>query len=57
MSFFTFPELCVSQARVALFVKCLSAGDVVPRVAVGAGLSGHKHLRSVSCHFLQVKLP
>lgn len=41
----------------ALFVKGILADDIVPRVAVGAGLSGHKHLRSVSCHFLQVKLP
>lgn len=41
----------------ALFVKCTSAGDIVPGVAVGAGLSGRKHLRPVSCCFPQVKLP
>lgn len=54
---FTFPELCVSQIHVASFVKCISLGAIAPGVAMGAGLSGRKNLRSVSCHFLQVKLP
>lgn len=41
----------------ALFAKCISVGDTVPGVFMGADWSGHKNLRSVSCHFLQVKLP
>lgn len=38
----TSSHLCVSQACAAIFVKCISVGDTVPGVAVGAGLSGHK---------------